>query len=159
MSSLRDSRYLVHGNALPNKTGSSASFGFHSSKLDGSPRRPEGCQRCLVVMPIEDGELSRFTGWLTLTHTQRWHAYRHSTGTGHVYLGQKSGDGVVSIVGRSGMRRHERYFPRGPFAVPRIGLNGSTSRRSILNWHHFEKVSREAVRTDQNFGPQKSSLV
>jgi REP element-mobilizing transposase RayT len=34
----------------------------------------------LVVLPIEDGELSRFTGWLTLTHTQRWHAHRHSTG-------------------------------------------------------------------------------
>ena len=25
----------------------------------------------LVVWPREDGELSRFTGWLTLTHTQR----------------------------------------------------------------------------------------
>jgi putative transposase len=27
-------------------------------------------------------------GWLTLTHTQRWHAYRGSTGTGHVYQGR-----------------------------------------------------------------------
>ena len=42
----------------------------------------------LVVWPREDGELSRFTGWLTLTHTQRWHANRHSTGTGHVYQGR-----------------------------------------------------------------------
>lgn len=42
----------------------------------------------LVVLPIEDGELSRFTGWLTLTHTQRWHAHRHSTGQGHVYQGR-----------------------------------------------------------------------
>jgi len=42
----------------------------------------------LVVWPREDGELSRFTGWLTLTHTQRWHAHRHSTGTGHVYQGR-----------------------------------------------------------------------
>ena len=42
----------------------------------------------LVVWPREDGELSRFTGWLTLTHTQRWHAPRHSTGTGHVYQGR-----------------------------------------------------------------------
>ncbi len=42
----------------------------------------------LVVRPIEDGELSRFTGWLTLTHTQRWHAHRHSTGQGHVYQGR-----------------------------------------------------------------------
>ena len=42
----------------------------------------------LVVQPIENGELSKFTGWLTLTHTQRWHAHRHSTGQGHVYQGR-----------------------------------------------------------------------
>ena len=42
----------------------------------------------LVVWPREDRELSRFVGWLTLTHTQRWHAHRHSTGTGHVYQGR-----------------------------------------------------------------------
>jgi putative transposase len=42
----------------------------------------------LVVWPREDGELSSFTGWLTLTHTQRWHAHRRSTGTGHVYQGR-----------------------------------------------------------------------
>lgn len=42
----------------------------------------------LVVWPREDGELSRFVGWLTLTHTQRWHAHRRSTGSGHVYQGR-----------------------------------------------------------------------
>ncbi len=42
----------------------------------------------LIVWPREDGELSRFVGWLTLTHTQRWHAHRHSTGSGHVYQGR-----------------------------------------------------------------------
>lgn len=42
----------------------------------------------LVVWPRKEGELSRFVGWLTLTHTQRWHAHRRSTGTGHVYQGR-----------------------------------------------------------------------
>jgi putative transposase len=42
----------------------------------------------LVVWPRRDGELSRCVGWLTLTHTQRWHAYRHSRGSGHVYQGR-----------------------------------------------------------------------
>ena len=28
----------------------------------------------LVVWPRKDGELSEFARWLTLTHTQRWHA-------------------------------------------------------------------------------------
>jgi putative transposase len=42
----------------------------------------------LLVWPRKDGELSRFVGWLTLTHTQRWHAHRRSTGSGHVYQGR-----------------------------------------------------------------------
>jgi putative transposase len=42
----------------------------------------------LVVWPRADGELSQFVGWLTLTHTQRWHAHRHSAGSGHVYQGR-----------------------------------------------------------------------
>jgi putative transposase len=42
----------------------------------------------LVVWPRKDGELSRFVGWLTLTHTQRWHAHRHSIGSGHLYQGR-----------------------------------------------------------------------
>jgi putative transposase len=42
----------------------------------------------LLVWPRKDGELSKFVGWLSLTHTQRWHAHRHSTGSGHVYQGR-----------------------------------------------------------------------
>jgi len=42
----------------------------------------------LVLWPQQDGELSRFSGWLTLTHTQRWHAQRHSSGSGHLYQGR-----------------------------------------------------------------------
>jgi putative transposase len=42
----------------------------------------------LVVWPRENGDLSTFVGWLTLTHTQRWHAHRHSVGSGHVYQGR-----------------------------------------------------------------------
>src|SRR5438105_11462280 len=42
----------------------------------------------LVVWPRQDQELSRFVGWLTLTHTQRWHAHRHNAGEGHLYQGR-----------------------------------------------------------------------
>ncbi len=42
----------------------------------------------LVVWPKKTGDLSRFTGWLTLTHTQRWHANRGTTGSGHLYQGR-----------------------------------------------------------------------
>lgn len=42
----------------------------------------------LVAWPRQDGDLSRFMNWLTLTHTQRWHQHRHTVGEGHVYQGR-----------------------------------------------------------------------
>jgi REP-associated tyrosine transposase len=42
----------------------------------------------LLVWPREDGDLSQFMRWLTLTHTQRWHAHHRSAGTGHLYQGR-----------------------------------------------------------------------
>jgi putative transposase len=42
----------------------------------------------LAVWPREDDELTNFVGWLTLTHTQRWHTQHESAGTGHVYQGR-----------------------------------------------------------------------
>ena len=42
----------------------------------------------LVLWPKQDGDMSRFMGWLTLTHTQRWHAHYQSAGTGHLYQGR-----------------------------------------------------------------------
>jgi len=42
----------------------------------------------LVVWPRRDGELSTFMQWLTVTHTQRWHAHHRTSGTGHLYQGR-----------------------------------------------------------------------
>ena len=42
----------------------------------------------LMLWPRADGDLSRFMQWLTMTHTQRWHAHRHSIGRGHLYQGR-----------------------------------------------------------------------
>ena len=42
----------------------------------------------LVIWPRDDGGGPGLRGWLMLTHTQRWHAHRHSTGSGHVYQGR-----------------------------------------------------------------------
>lgn len=40
------------------------------------------------LCPENDGDMTKFVHWLTLTHTQRWHAYHHSIGTGHLYQGR-----------------------------------------------------------------------
>ncbi len=42
----------------------------------------------LVLWPTADGELSDFMHWLTLTHTQRWHAHYQNRGGGHLYQGR-----------------------------------------------------------------------
>src|SRR4051812_23216196 len=39
----------------------------------------------LVLWPTRDGDLSEFLRWLTVTHTQRWHAHYHTGGTGPLY--------------------------------------------------------------------------
>jgi putative transposase len=42
----------------------------------------------LVLWPREDGDLSEYLRWLTVTHTKRWHSHHHSTGTGSLYQGR-----------------------------------------------------------------------
>ncbi len=42
----------------------------------------------LVLQPYNDGDLSKFLRWITLTHTQRWHAHYHNIGYGHLYQGR-----------------------------------------------------------------------
>jgi putative transposase len=70
----------------------------------------------LIVRPRADGDLSRFVGWLTLTHTQRWHAHYHAVGLGHLYQGRfksfpvQEDDHLVTVC---------RYVERNPL---RAGL-------------------------------------
>jgi len=42
----------------------------------------------LLVWPQADGHLSDYMRWLTVTHTQRWHAHYRSAGTGPLYQGR-----------------------------------------------------------------------
>ncbi len=42
----------------------------------------------LLLWPRHDEELSEVVRWITVTHTQRWHAHRKTAGTGPVYQGR-----------------------------------------------------------------------
>jgi putative transposase len=42
----------------------------------------------LLLWPRDDGELSEVMRWITVTHTQRWHAHRQTSGSGPVYQGR-----------------------------------------------------------------------
>ena len=42
----------------------------------------------LVLFPKKDGDLAKFMGWLTNTHTRRWHTEKGTIGQGHLYQGR-----------------------------------------------------------------------
>ena len=42
----------------------------------------------LLLWPRGDGDLSEYMRWVTLTHTQRYHAAHGTAGMGHVYQGR-----------------------------------------------------------------------
>jgi len=97
----------------------------------------------LVVWPRKDNDLSRFTGWLTLTHTQRWHAQRRSVGTGHVYQGRfkafpvQSDEHLLAVcryVERNALRAHlvERAEAWQWGSLWRW-KQGSTKQKQLLN--------------------------
>ena len=106
----------------------------------------------LVVWPQRDGELSSFVGWLTLTHTQRWHAHRGTAGTGHLYQGRfKSFPvqedehyfSVARYVERNALRanlcRRAEDWPWG--SLHRWLRNSAEDRRLLASWPLPRKAS------------------
>jgi hypothetical protein len=47
-----------------------------------------GVGRMTLFETREDGELSEVLRWMTVTHTQRWHAFHGTSGTGPIYQGR-----------------------------------------------------------------------
>jgi putative transposase len=76
----------------------------------------------LVVWPERDGDLSEFMRWLTLTHTQRWHAKHHTQGTGPLYQGRFK---AFPVAEDEHCLRVLRYVERNPL---RAGLARSARR-------------------------------
>ena len=42
----------------------------------------------LVLWPVNDGDLSEFMKWITVTHSHRWHNAHGTVGIGHLYQGR-----------------------------------------------------------------------
>ncbi len=65
----------------------------------------------LVLHPKRDGDLSLFMHWLTLTHTQQYHAKTKTIGHGHLYQGRykafivEQDDYLIQLI---------RYVERNP---------------------------------------------
>ncbi|USN87567.1 MAG: transposase [Candidatus Nomurabacteria bacterium] len=42
----------------------------------------------MVLQPKQDGDMQKFIGWLSNTHTRRWHVTKDTIGQGHLYQGR-----------------------------------------------------------------------
>jgi len=69
---------------------------FERSLAEGLERYPCQILACqlvsnhwhFVLRPVENGAMSNFLRWVTLTHTQRYHAHCGTSGEGRVYQGR-----------------------------------------------------------------------
>ena len=92
----------------------------------------------LVLWPQRDGELSEFLRWVTVTHTQRYHAQHNTAGTGPIYQGRfksfpiQEDEHLLSVL---------RYVERNPF---RAGL---VNKVEGWSWSSLRQ-RRKAVATE-----------
>ena len=85
----------------------------------------------MVLSPREDGGMSAFVGWVTLTHTQRYHAHHGTVGYGHVYQGRYKSfpvqdDGHFFVVCR--------YVERNALTAGLVSRAEDYRWGSLANW-------------------------
>ncbi|MHB1155931.1 MAG: transposase [Phycisphaerales bacterium] len=91
----------------------------------------------LVLWPRRDGQLSQFMRWLTVTHTQRWHAHRHTSGTGPVYQGRfksfpiEQDDHLLTVL---------RYVERNALRGKLVACAEDWRWSSLWRWTNRHKV-------------------
>ncbi len=98
----------------------------------------------LVVWPEKDGDLSEYMRWVTVTHTQRWHAHYHTEGTGPVYQGRFK---AFPIAEDEHLLKVLRYVERNPL---RAGLVGSAAHWC---WSSLGQVSQHLLGPVLHKGP------
>jgi len=87
-----------------------------------------------VLWPREEGDLSEFMRWLTVTHTQRWHAAHRTAGTGPLYQGRfksfpiQEDDHLLTVL---------RYVERNPLRANMVE-EADAWRWSSL-WHRTHR--------------------
>lgn len=85
----------------------------------------------LVLSPQEDGAMTAFIGWFTLTHTQRHHAHFQTAGHGHLYQGRYKSfpvenDDHFFVVGR--------YVERNALTAGLVERAEDYRWGSLYNW-------------------------
>jgi putative transposase len=95
----------------------------------------------LVVWPQthRDDQVSQFMRWLTLTHTQRWHAHFHTAGTGPIYQGRfksfpvQSDEHLWTVV---------RYLERNPKRAQLVRRAEDWQWSSLYHWQGNDELAK-----------------
>ena len=65
-----------------------------------------------VLWPEGDRDLSDFCRWLAHTHSMRWHAHYHTSGSGHIYQGRyKKAPAMFKNAPAGGLNKRGRADP------------------------------------------------
>jgi putative transposase len=96
-----------------------------------------------VTWPEEDGQLSEFFRWLTLTHAIRWRVSHHTVGYGHLYQNRFKSFPVQRDEHLLALCRYVERNPLNanlvrraelwPYSSLHIRLNGNENLRSLLS--------------------------
>jgi putative transposase len=122
----------------------------------------------LLLWPREDGDLSQFMRWLTVTHTQRWHAHHGTVGTGHVYQGRfksfpvQSDEHFLTVcryVERNALRaklvERAQDWTWGSLGVRRT--NDDADRPALTPWP-IERPRDWTARVNRPFGKEEEAV-
>jgi putative transposase len=98
----------------------------------------------LVVWPQGgvDRQVSEFMRSLTVTHMQRWHAHRHTAGTGHLYQGRlkffpiQSDEHLYAVL---------RYVERNPVRADPVRRAEQWQWSSLCHWHKGDELARRVL--------------
>jgi len=105
----------------------------------------------LVLWPRDDGDMSQFMRWVTLTHTQRWHVAHGTVGIGHVYQGRYKS---FPVQGNSHYLTVMRYVEANPLRAKMVETAGDWPWSSLAVRLGTEKelpISRGPVALPTNW--------
>jgi putative transposase len=98
----------------------------------------------LVLWPRAEEDLSAYMHWLTMTHTQRWHAFHGTTGTGPLYQGRFKS---FAVEADNHFYAVCRYVERNPL---RAGL---VSRAEAWRWSSLWQYQNERCEVELDAWP------
>lgn len=97
-----------------------------------------------VVWPKrgDDREVSEFFRWLTVTHTQRWHSFHKTAGTGHLYQGRfksfpvQSDEHLFTVL---------RYVERNPVRAKLVDRAVKWQWSSAWRYEHADESAKKLL--------------